>query len=55
VDLNNLSPSIPLNGDVLERMWKGENVSYNHLRMFGCKAFIHIPRDERFKLDGKSK
>ena len=23
--------------------------------MFGCRAFIHIPRDERTKLDGKSK
>ena len=23
--------------------------------MFGCKAFVHIPIDERSKLDGKSK
>ena len=23
--------------------------------MFGCRAFVHVPRDERTKLDGKSK
>ena len=41
VDLINLSPSIPLNGDVPNRVWKGKDVSYNHLRVFGCKAFVH--------------
>jgi len=55
VNLINLSSSILLNGDVPERVWKGKNVSYNHLRVFGCKEFVHIPRDERSKLDGKSK
>ncbi|KAI4297117.1 hypothetical protein L6164_037021 [Bauhinia variegata] len=55
VDLINLSPSVPLSGDILERVWKGKDVSYKHLRVFGCRAFVHIPRDERFKLDGKSK
>ncbi|KAI4324009.1 hypothetical protein L6164_023577 [Bauhinia variegata] len=55
VDLINLSPSVPLSGDIPERVWKGKDVSYKHLRVFGCKAFVHIPRDERFKLDAKSK
>ena len=26
-----------------------------HFRVFGCDAFVHIPRDERHKLDSKSK
>ena len=52
MDLINFSPSIPLNDDVPERVWKGKNVSYNHLKMFDCKKFVHIPRDERSKLDG---
>jgi len=30
-------------------------VSYKHLRVFGCRAFVHIPRDERSKLDKKTK
>ncbi|KAC9553688.1 hypothetical protein E3N88_45637 [Mikania micrantha] len=37
------------------RVWRGKDVSYNHLRVFGCKAFVHIPKDERSKLDVKTK
>ncbi|GMJ01978.1 hypothetical protein HRI_003867000 [Hibiscus trionum] len=37
----NLSPNVPLQGDVLDRVWFGKDVSYDHLRMFGCKAFVH--------------
>ncbi|KAI4332152.1 hypothetical protein L6164_017083 [Bauhinia variegata] len=55
VDIINLSPSVPLSGDIPERVWKGKYVLYKHLRLFCCRAFVHIPRDERFKLDGKSK
>jgi hypothetical protein len=28
---------------------------FEHLRVFGCKAFVHVPRDERSKLDSKAK
>ena len=55
VDLINLSPSVPLNGDVPEKVWTGKEVSYDHLRVFGCRAFVHIPKDERSKLDPKAK
>lgn len=55
VDLINLSPSVPLDGDIPERVWMGKDVSFKHLRVFGCRAFVHIPRDERSKLDVKSK
>ena len=55
VDLINLSPSVSLKCDVLERVWKGKDISYNYLRVFGCKAFVHIPKDERSKLDNKAK
>jgi len=55
VCLINLSPSVPLDGDVPQRAWTGKNVSYKHLRVFGCRAFVHIPRDERSKLDKKIK
>ena len=55
VDLINLSPSVPLNGDVPEKFWTGKEVSYDHLRVFGCRAFVHIPKDERSKLDPKAK
>ena len=55
IDLINLSPLVPLKGDVLERVWTGKDVSYDHLRVFGCKAFFHILKDERSKLDVKAK
>ena len=51
VDVINLSLSYPLNGDVPKRVWTGNDVSYEHLRVFGCRAFVHIPKDERSKLD----
>ena len=55
VAMINLSPSVPLDFDVPDRVWKGKDVSYAHLRVFGCRAFVHVPRDERSKLDSKTK
>ena len=26
-----------------------------HLRVFGCNAYVHVPKEERGKLDSKSK
>ena len=42
VDLINLSPSIPLDGDVPNRVWTWTNVSYRHLRVFGCRSFVML-------------
>jgi hypothetical protein len=55
VDLINLSPSIPLNCDFPQRVWTGKDVSFEHLRVFGCWAFVHVPRYERSKLGSKAK
>ena len=51
----NLFPTTSLQGDVPNRVWYGRDVSYDYLRVFGCKCFVHIPKDERSKLDAKSK
>ena len=51
----NLSPTVALNSNVPERVWSGKNVSYDHLRVFGCKSFVHVPKDERSKLDVKTR
>ncbi|GKG53247.1 retrovirus-related pol polyprotein from transposon TNT 1-94, partial [Tanacetum coccineum] len=40
---------------VLDRVWSDKDVSYHHLRVFECKASVHIPKDERSKLDMKGK
>ncbi|KAK8589774.1 hypothetical protein V6N12_024165 [Hibiscus sabdariffa] len=50
----NLSPSVPLRCDVLDKVWIGKNVSYDHLRVLDCKALVHVPKDERSKLDAKT-
>ncbi|WJX13388.1 hypothetical protein P8452_03779 [Trifolium repens] len=55
VHLLNLTPCVPLKFDVPNHVWSGKEVSYGHLRVFGCMAYVHIPKDERSKLDEKSK
>ena len=55
VYLINRSPSVPLKGDVPQRVWTGRNVSYQHLKVFGCLAYVHVAKDQRSKLDSKSK
>jgi len=51
----NLSSVVILQADVPDRVWYGKDVSYSHLRVFGCKAFEHVPKDERSKLDVKTR
>ena len=48
------SPSVPLDGDIPQRVWSGKDVSYRHLRVFGCLAYVHVAKDQRGKLDPKS-
>jgi hypothetical protein len=54
VHLINCSPSHALDGDIPESIWKGKDVSYDHLRVFSCGAFVQILKDERSKLDSKT-
>ncbi|RDY11768.1 hypothetical protein CR513_03516, partial [Mucuna pruriens] len=39
----NLNPAIAL------------NIEYDHLQVFDCKAFVHVPKDERSNLDMKTR
>ena len=52
--LINRSPSASLEFDVPEKVWTGKEISYNHLKVFRCKAFIHVPKEQRSKLDDKA-
>ncbi|CAH9131081.1 unnamed protein product [Cuscuta epithymum] len=52
--LINRSPSVPLNFEVPEKKWSGKDISYSHLKVFGCKAFAHVSKELRQKLDLKS-
>ena len=55
VHVLNLSLCIPLQSDTPKRVWLGKNISYGHLWVFECKSFMHIPKDERSKLDVKTR
>ena len=35
-------------------MWTGRSASYSHLKVFRCKAFAHVPKEKRSKLDDKA-
>ncbi|GKV04185.1 hypothetical protein SLEP1_g16379 [Rubroshorea leprosula] len=54
VYLINRSPSVPLNFQIPEKAWTEKDVGYSHLRVFGCKAFMHVPKEQRSKLDDKA-
>ena len=55
VHVINLTPTVALDSEVPDKIWFGKNVSYGHLHVFGCKAFVHVPKDERSKLDAKTR
>eukprot|EP00253_Pinus_taeda_P023081 PITA_23081 len=48
-------PSSSLDGGVPEEAWTGKKVNYSFLKPFGCEAFIHIDKENRTKLEAKSK
>ena len=52
--LINKSPSVPLGFDIPERVWSGHDISYSHLEVFRCKAFAHVNKEHRQKLDDKA-
>lgn len=53
--LRNRSPTKALDGLTPYQAWNGEKPRVDHLRIFGCAAYAHVPHDERRKLDEKSK
>ena len=52
--LINRSPSIALDEDIPEEVWIGKKLNYSHFKIFGCEAFLHIPKENKTKLDDKS-
>ena len=47
-------PSKLLNFKCAEEVWLGKDVNYSTLKVFGCKTYAHISRNERNKLKLKS-
>jgi hypothetical protein len=53
--LINRSLRVTLGGKVGKEVWTGNEVDCSGLRVFGCPAYVHVPSEERSKLDPKSR
>ena len=54
VYLCNRSPTKAVEGMTPFESWMGEKPAVDHLRVFGCSAYAHVPKDERQKVGSKS-
>ena len=54
VYLKNRSPTKALDNVTPYELWHGKKPSLDHLRTFGCKAYSHISKERRGKLDAKA-
>ena len=55
VDSYPRSPTKAVCGMTPHEAWTGEKLQVDGLRIFGCQAFVHVPKDEKKKLDSKSR
>ena len=55
VYLRNRSPTKAVYGMTPFEAWKKKRPFVSHLRVFGCKAYAHVPKDEHGKLDSKAR
>jgi hypothetical protein len=53
--LINKGPSSSLDGIIPEEEWTGKKLNYSFFLNFGCEAFVHIDKENRIKLEEKSK
>jgi hypothetical protein len=48
-----MSPSSVLVDTNPNEVWFGNNPLVSHIKVFGCDAFVHVPKKKRSKLDKK--
>ncbi|CAG4958833.1 unnamed protein product [Colias eurytheme] len=51
----NRSPTRSLSDATPYEVWTGKKPNLSHMRIFGCPAMVHIPKEKRSKLDVKSR
>jgi hypothetical protein len=51
--LVNRLPSSSLDDKTPHEVWTKKKPSLQHLRVFGCDAYVHVPKENRSKLDKK--
>jgi hypothetical protein len=55
VYVQNRSPRCVLGNKTPKEMFTGKKPEVNHLRIFGCPMYVHVPKDKRSKLDPSGK
>jgi transposase InsO family protein len=55
VHIINMSSSRPLGSKIPQELWTQRKPDYGKLRIFGCEAYALVPRDERHKLESRSR
>ena len=53
--LHNIRPTKAVANITPYEAWYGKKPSVDHLKVFGCVCYSHIPKDERRKLDRKAR
>jgi hypothetical protein len=51
--LVNKSPSSTLDDKTPQEVWTGKEPSLTHLKVFGCDSYVHVPKENKSKLDKK--
>jgi hypothetical protein len=54
VYIKNQCPTKALDSKTPQKAWSGKKPDVSRLRVFGCKAFAHVPDEKRTKLKSKS-
>ncbi len=52
--IRNRCPTRALEGNVPQGLWRGYKPSVEHLRPFGCVAYVHVPKETRDKLQSRA-
>ena len=55
VYVQNISPQQVLENKTPEEIFLGDKPEVDHLRIFGCHAYVHVPKDKRTKVDPSGK
>jgi hypothetical protein len=54
VYIKNRCPTKAFDSKTPQEAWTGTKPDVSHLRVFGCKAFAHVPDEKKSKLESKS-
>jgi hypothetical protein len=51
--LVNRSPSSAQDDKAPQEVWTGKKPSLTHIKVFGCETYVHVPKENKSKLDMK--